>query len=135
MTFSILLFAYRKPGTSPASFKEHYENTHLPLLKALAGETFPNSHTRRYIQRQEVPVDQTSDANYSATVLFGNQTDFEYDAVSEVIFDDEKAFQVFFGRMSEKEAAAKFAADEKLFLDGERMRVVVLGDCIVSTKA
>lgn len=45
MAYTILIFAYRKPGTTPEQFRMHYENNHMPLVREIGGEHFPNSHT------------------------------------------------------------------------------------------
>lgn len=41
MTYSILIFAYRKPGTTPEQFRAHYEGKHVPLIKEISGEYVP----------------------------------------------------------------------------------------------
>lgn len=41
MTYSVLIFAYRKPGTTPEQFRAHYEGKHVPLVKELSGEYVP----------------------------------------------------------------------------------------------
>jgi uncharacterized protein (TIGR02118 family) len=125
MPYTVLIFAYRKPGLSPAEFKSHYESSHVPLVQSLTGSLFPKSHTRRYIQRAD-------SANHPATVLVGTQADFEYDAIAELIFDDEGAFQAFFACVSEAKAAEKIAQDEDKFLDRTKMKVVIEGDSIVT---
>ncbi|KAL1853207.1 hypothetical protein Daus18300_011855 [Diaporthe australafricana] len=89
MTYSILIFAYRKPGTTPEQFQSHYEGKHVSLIKEISGEyvpilplfnesfigfswvivypdgmrslerLFPLSHTRRYIHRTEGKTEDT----------------------------------------------------------------------------
>ena len=141
MVFTVLVFAFRKPGLSPADFKTHYETRHVPLLKSLAGQDFPKSHVRRYLQRSELEsppptaaVDDTS-AKYPATVMVGTQNDFGYDAFGELIFENEAAFQAFFAKVSQGEAAQKIAEDEEHFLDRPKMTAVVLGDTIGTYKS
>ena len=139
MPFSILIFAYRKPGLSPAEFKSLYETSHIPLVQSVAGSHFPKAHVRRYIQRsQEKSAPASTDdveehSEYPATVLIGAPSDFEYDAIAELTFDDEAAFQAFFGTVSQQDAAEQIAKNEETFLDRPKMRVVVLGDCITTT--
>ncbi|KAI0553954.1 EthD domain-containing protein [Xylaria curta] len=130
MPYSVLIFAYRKPGTTPEQFKAHYEGSHVPLVRELARASFPLSHARRYLHRSENQADSNTVRNLStpATVLIGTQDDFDYDAIAELTFEDAAAFQTFFGRMQQPEIAAKIAADEEKFLDRTRMPVVVLGD-------
>lgn len=124
--YTVLIFAYRKPGISPAEFKSHYESSHVPLVESIAGSLFPKSHTRHYIQRAD-------GADHPATVLVGSQADFGYDAIAELIFDNEAAFQAFFARVTEPKAAEKIAQDEDKFLDRARMKVVIEGDRIVTS--
>lgn len=120
MTHTILIFAYRKPGTTPEQFKTHYEGTHMPIVKELAGEHFPLSHTRRYIHRTEGQGGTERNAKNPATVIIGEQLDFDYDAIAELIFADVPAFQTFMGIVQKPENAARLAADEELFLDRSR---------------
>ncbi|KAI1213213.1 EthD domain-containing protein [Annulohypoxylon truncatum] len=135
MTYSILVFVYRKPGTTPEQFKAHYEGSHVPLIRELAGAHFPLSHTRRYIHRSEGQGEGTTrNATTPASVLIGRQEDFDYDAFAELIFDDATAFQNFFAVMQQPDIAAKMAADEEHFIDRSRLSVVVLGETHVTAK-
>ena len=134
MPFKVLIFAHRKPGLSPTQFKDHWENSHIPLIQKLSGPSFPTTHSRRYIHRIEA-TDATSDdpasnESYPATVLVGRQADFSYDGFAELTFEDETAFQTFFGIISQGEAAKQLAEDEEKFLDRAKMTAVVVGDHI-----
>ena len=136
MPYTVIIFAYRKPGVSPAAFKSHYEFSHIPLVHSITGSLFPKSHTRRYIQRAEAD-DAEEDAHnndYPATVLVGSQADFEYDAFAEVVFDDQAAFQAFFARVSEAGPAERIAKDEDMFLDRAKTKAVVVDDCNVTSR-
>lgn len=135
MTYSILIFAYRKPGTTPEQFRTHYEDSHVPLVKEIAGEHFPLSHTRRYLHRTQGKAEGTErNAEYPATVLVGAQAEFDYDAFAELTFSDAAAFQAFFGVVQQPENQARIKEDEAKFLDGARMTVVVVGEMTVTTK-
>ena len=100
----------------------------MPLLRSLAGPDFPLSHTRRYIARTS-STDKPGESKHPATVLVGTQADFEYDAIAELVFDDETGFLTFSAKMAEKEAAEQIAKDEEAFLDRARMTAVVLDSC------
>ncbi|TGJ85979.1 hypothetical protein E0Z10_g2772 [Xylaria hypoxylon] len=130
MGYSVIVFAYRKPGTTPEQFKAHSEGSHVPLIREIAGPTFPLSHTRRYLHRTEkqTSTNTVSNANTPATVLIGSQAEFDYDSFAELTFEDESACQAFFGVMQQPGNAARIAADEEKFLDRARLTAVVLGD-------
>ncbi|KAI0817134.1 EthD domain-containing protein [Xylaria sp. FL0064] len=145
MPYSVLIFAYRKFGTTPAQFKAHYEGTHVPLIHKLTGANFPLSHTRHYLHRTEQQQQQQAEEGKGnntarnpttpATVLIGTQEEFDYDAFAELTFEDEAAFQAFFALTQQPEIAEKIAADEELFLDRARMTVVVKGDTTVTERS
>ncbi|KAI1099713.1 EthD domain-containing protein [Jackrogersella minutella] len=124
MTFSVLFLATRKAGTTPEAFKAHYEGTHIPLLKELAGANFPQTHTRYYIHRAEG----------QAHVLLGTQGDFDYDVAVQLTFADQAGFQAYAAATHSGDAAAKISADEDSFLDRSKSRAVILGSTEV-TKA
>ncbi|KAF1959505.1 hypothetical protein CC80DRAFT_406193 [Byssothecium circinans] len=129
MAFSFFLFITRKPTLTPAEFKKHWDTKHVELIKSIAGEHFPITHTRHYIAR---PTEQNS--TWPAAVLVGSQEDFTYDGIAELVFHDEQAFQTFFATVSAPEAAAKIAADEENFTVREKMKAVVKGDTSVTSR-
>jgi len=127
MPYTFLIFTHRLPTLTPSAFLTHYETSHIPLIQSIAGFHFPISHTRRYIQRSVA-----ADNDYPATVLIGAPAEFDYDAIAELVFEDEAAYRMFLGLISEEDAARRIRDDERLFLDRSRMRVVVLGECRVT---
>jgi hypothetical protein len=130
MSFSLLLFATRRPDLSPEEFKAHWETKHVPLIKSIAGDQFPISHTRTYLARPA----QAENATWPAAVLVGSQEDFAYDGFAELVFPDEAAFKSFFALVSEPDNAAKIAADEEKFIVREALKAVVIGDKTVTSK-
>ncbi|GAP91123.1 putative dimeric alpha-beta barrel [Rosellinia necatrix] len=137
MPYSVLIFAYRKPGTTPEQFRAHYEGTHVPLVRELTGANFPLSHTRHYLHRTERQAEGNTARNPGtpATVLIGAQEEFDYDAFAELAFEDEAAFQAFFALTQQPENAERIAADEELFLDRARMTVVLKADTTVTERS
>ena len=103
----------------------------MPLVQSIAGDHFPKAHIRRYIQQTENSTSAT-DNDHPASVMVGAQSDFEYDAIAMLIFEDEIAFQAFFGLVNQPEAADKIAENEEMFLDRSKMKVVILGKYITS---
>ncbi|GAA5869762.1 hypothetical protein JCM8547_005836 [Rhodosporidiobolus lusitaniae] len=52
MVFTVLIIVWRRPGMSPQTFYDHYENVHMPLIGELAGDTILISHNRLYVTRE-----------------------------------------------------------------------------------
>lgn len=116
--FTIVVFVTRKHELSPAEFHDHWENKHVPLLQRLAGASFPLSHTRHYLQRDETRAD------YPISPLVGHAADFTYDGFAVVSFASREAFQEFLPVMTSPEVLE----DEERFTDRDKMKAVVLGD-------
>lgn len=137
MTLKVFIYAYRKLGLSIEDFKKHYE-AHVGLVKSLSGEDFPLSHKRTYIARSKVetPLEgaSTRNATTPATVIVGQQSDFDFDAYAELTFADQAAFEAFGKKVYAPEAAAQIAADEEQFFDRSKLGIVMLGDVIETTK-
>ncbi|KAF2193116.1 hypothetical protein K469DRAFT_745488 [Zopfia rhizophila CBS 207.26] len=135
MVYSIILFCSRKPGISPAEFKDHWENKHVPLLKSVTGPHFPLAHTRRYISRSEggagtlvgLSAGDDRTANPPA-VLVGNPEEIDWDGFAELTFKDELHFRKFFAIVNEPDAAARIREDEEMFSDSNKLKVIVVGD-------
>ncbi|KAJ5947361.1 hypothetical protein N7466_000376 [Penicillium verhagenii] len=134
MTFQIMVHAYRKAGMSPGDFKKHYDS-HVDLLKRIAGDVFPLSHKRMYVARTSVDIAaegaSSSNATTPAAVIVGEQSDFEFDAFVELTFHDEKAFLAFVEKCRGPEFGPQVTADEELFLD--RLAVVAIGEVSETT--
>lgn len=116
--FTIVVFVTRKPGLSPAQFRDHWENTHVPLIRRLGGRSFPVNHTRHYLHRDETRSD------YPISPLVGGPGDFTYDGFAVVSFASREAFEEFLPVMTSPEVLE----DEERFTDREKMKAVVLGD-------
>ncbi|KAF2993393.1 hypothetical protein E8E13_000864 [Curvularia kusanoi] len=131
MTYTILLFVTRNPKLSPEQFKEHYETIHIPLAQRLCGGNWPFKFTRRYLARiTRKGFGGPSNPDRPPLILRGNAHDIDYDCVSEMTFESERAFQAFYKRVYEKDVAAKLAADETAFLEMGKTRIVVVGETL-----
>ena len=137
MPFRVIVFSSRKPGTSPAEFQESYDTKHVPLLKRLTGSAFPTSHVRRYIARQpaEIAPEGATQRNnkFPAVVIWGKQSDFDYDAIAELTFPDQAAFQAFGAALMAPDAAKEVGAMEESFLDTTQNSAVVIAEVSEST--
>lgn len=137
MFLKVVIYAFRKPGIPLEEFKKHYE-AHVDLVKRLSGDDFPLSHKRSYIARSTVEAPPegatTRNATTPASVIVGQQSDFDFDAYAELTFADQTAFQAFGAKIYAPEAAAQIAADEEKFLDKSKLAIAMLGDVTETTK-
>ncbi|KAA8649387.1 hypothetical protein EYZ11_005645 [Aspergillus tanneri] len=137
MTFKVLVYAHRLPGISPEDFKQHYE-AHIELFKRLVGDDFPLSHRRVYIARTAVEAapDGASARNATtpATVVVGQQSDYDYDCLAEMTFADQASWEACVAKAYAPEISAQIAADEDKFYDRSKTGVVIVGDVTETTK-
>lgn len=137
MTFQVLIYAHRLPGVSPEDFKKHYE-VHIDLFKRLMGEDFPLSHRRVYLQRSTVDTApegaSARNATTPATVIVGQQSDYDYDCLAEMTFADRASWEACIAKVSSPEISAQIAADEDKFYDRSKTGLVVVGDVTETSK-
>ncbi|KAI1406383.1 hypothetical protein F4819DRAFT_441425 [Hypoxylon fuscum] len=132
MAIKVLMLIYRKPDLTPAEFRKHYEDVHMPLTKKVAGDTFPLSHTRRYIPRATTPQDLSATTEkYPPVVLGGNPADVGVDCVTELVFRDKKHMQLYFEMPHSPGAAAKLEEEADNF--AAKYPTVLIEDCAETT--
>ncbi|KAL2013594.1 hypothetical protein VTN00DRAFT_1119 [Thermoascus crustaceus] len=136
MPYTVVVFAWRKPGLTPAQFKDHYEHSHIPLLLELAGPNFPTSHTRFYLPRraEDLASADPTNENHRPAIFAGQPGDFPWDAYAELVFDDLAAFNAFHAIVTEPENAARIAADEEKFLDRTKLKIAAIDSPVVTTR-
>lgn len=121
MAYTVLMFVYRKAGTTPDQFKQHYEQSHVPLMKTLAGEAFPLHHTRRYIQRQ---------ADEDENVGAANTGDTGFDCITEMVFGDEAGFRILSGLLASPGVADQVKDDCEAFMEANKTQVFIVADTV-----
>jgi hypothetical protein len=110
MTIKILWMLKRKPGISPAQFREHYERSHAAIARKYVGHLLL-SYTRNY---------QTEAWGGTATDPGGfRQRPFAYDCITELVLADEAAFEEMGRIFAAPAASAELIEDELEFLDRE----------------
>ncbi len=107
------------------------------VVRSITGLSFPKQHTRRYVQRTpnesaDLPENDDSNAKWPATSILGYVQEIDFDAIAELVFDDEAGCHKFFEIIKQEDAQRKLAEDEQLFLDRGKLNSVVLGDVIVN---
>lgn len=113
------MLGQRKAGTTPKQFRDHYENVHMPMMRKLSGDQFPEMHTRYYLQRE-------GSEPFPAAVMMGDQKDFEYDNITIFTYRDKKHFEDNYALFGDEETRKMIAEDEKKF--AEKITAVFLGE-------
>lgn len=106
----LLMFGRRRQDLTPAQFRDHYENVHIPLMRNLTGDTFPLSHERHYVARAQ------NDNSFPALVLpGGDPAAFDYDAVAILTYRDRAHFDANWAFFEDPETRRIIAEDEAKF--------------------
>ena len=109
-------------------------NTHRPtVIYNITGPHFPKHHNRSYVQRTRddstnLSESDNSNARWPATSLLGPGLEPDFDAIAELVFNDEARCKRFFGMIKQEEAHRVLAADEESFLDRGKTKAVVLDE-------
>ncbi|OJJ56560.1 hypothetical protein ASPSYDRAFT_33641 [Aspergillus sydowii CBS 593.65] len=136
MTYTIFAVLYRRPGLTPAQFKSYYETTHVPLVREVTGSHFPTVYKRSYLPRAHIhgqsgiddtnadtdaEADTSNTAYPNTTTLAGRPSEFQFDVITEMVFEDEthfRAFQVAIDRNNDR-----VKADEAMLFDTSKINV------------
>ncbi|KAI9719477.1 MAG: hypothetical protein M1828_006184 [Chrysothrix sp. TS-e1954] len=121
MAFIVLMPVFRKEGLSPADFKKHYEDVHVPLISSIFGDLMPARYTRHY-------VDRSKDPPHDATMLIGQASDVPYDCLTELAFADQEKLDAFNAVFYKPEIQEKIQGDEANFMQHDKMMAVKLED-------
>lgn len=121
MTYTVLITVFRKKDMTPEAFHKHYEDVHMPLIRRLASDLIPLSHTRLYVTR--------TGPSYAEKMVQAatNGEGIEYDAVAELVFQDEAHSNAYWKTLYAPGTEGVLEADEHMFMDRERLRIVEMG--------
>lgn len=158
MSYSVLMYIYRKEGVSPEQFKEHYETKHVPIIQRLSGNLFPTSHSRHYMgyvpqggataghapAAADPPTDTGGDervrtaekllagsasaGEYVPMVVQGQPADFGWDVCTILTYTNEAHFREFMAVLMDEGNAKTLADDEEIFMDRSKFKAVILGE-------
>ena len=135
MLYTVCLFLTRKPTITSDQFRIHWEDTHIPLLKSLVGPLFPLHYKRLYFARTErMGFGGPANRDHPLFLLRGSPDNFDFDAVAELTWEDERTFQEFYKAIYETKTAAKLAVDEAQFMDSGSSKSVVVGHTADTTR-
>jgi hypothetical protein len=135
MLYTVFLFITRKPTITSEQFKSHWEEQHIPLLKSLVGPLFPLHYKRLYFARtQRKGFGGPANPDRPNFLLRGSPDNFDFDAVAELTWEDEKTFQEFYKAIYESETSVRLAVDEDQFMDSGGWKSVVVGSTANTTR-
>ena len=110
----IMAFLTKREDVETRAFIEHYEHTHVPLIRRLAPA--PVLYKRNYLLRgDEFNIEDEAIA---------------FDVVTEIAFRDRDSYLAWRAHLAE--AGSAVADDEKRFLDRSRTRAYVVEECVTS---
>ncbi|KAL9087903.1 MAG: hypothetical protein Q9165_006465 [Trypethelium subeluteriae] len=127
--YKLFLFFTRNPDLSPAEFRAYYEAKHVPLVMEVAKTA---SGLQRY-KRHYIDHASSLDSGNPFTVFGAEVPPFDFDVVSEVVFQSKEQAEGFAKTMySVEENAAGFVADENKLFIRNKMRGMVIEEIISS---
>ena len=112
--YKILLFLKRRPGMTLEAFRDYYENHHAPLCAKYSSGLV--RYVRRYLDPQPNPDS-------------GASGELPFDVITELWFDDERAFRGTVRYLSTATMPAEVVADEMRLFDRARTRMATVAEC------
>ena len=109
--YKMVCVLYRKPGMTHEEFRRHYDTSHAPLVKSLMGDNL-----LRYVRNYSSGMSGPSPVGEAPT----------FDCITEFHFADKAAFDRAFAVVEHPDNAPKVRADEKRFLDIDRVQVAIV---------
>lgn len=157
MSYSVLMYIYRKEGTSPEQFKDYYETKHVPVIQRLSGSLFPTLHSRHYMgyvpqagaggptpasvdastssggdervrTAEKLLAGSASAGDHVPMVVQGQPADFGWDVCTILTYTNETHFREFMAVLMDEKNAKILADDEETFMDRSKFKAVILGE-------
>lgn len=116
----------RRAGMTPAAFRAHYEDSHVPLALRHFGHLL-KEYRRNY--PQSAVLNPSGQGDNPPAI------DPPYDAVAEMWLEDEAALAALGGILGDPEISASLAADEMLFLERDQTLMLVCDEVNTGTGA
>lgn len=120
MPVTIISYETRKPNLTPSNFAKYYDDTHVPIMKAAMGSSFPSSHARYYVKRQPDSV--------CPMVFIGSPAKVDYDAVVIMTFNDQQHLEDFQTKYGQPEIAQPIWESAENFIVSSELVVVGMED-------
>lgn len=118
MKTKFMVLLKRKEGLTPEQFRDHYENSHVPLGEKFIGHLL-TSFSRHY---PGTMADFTSD-DWTTGRMGDGDAGCAYDAISIYEFRDEEAIAEMATILARPEVCGALSEDERRFLDRSACRM------------
>jgi EthD domain len=120
--FKVMMLLKRKPGMTLQEFIDRYESEHVPFVEKYASRL--TYYSRHYLHP-------------GSYVIHGDVVaEPEYDVLTEMWYDDRRAFEEQQETMRERpEAIAAVVADEEKIFDRSKTRTVYVEDHVSNLRA
>ena len=112
----LIFMLKRRSGMSPADFRRHYEQSHVPLTLRHVGHLL-KGYRRNY--------PQSALFNPSGRQVHLRTSDIEYDAIAEMWLENESDLAEMNRIFNDPEINPLFTADEAEFLEREQTLMIV----------
>ena len=109
--YKILLFLKRRPGMTLEAFRDYYENHHAPLCAKYSSGLV--RYVRRYLEPHPNPDTGASE-------------ELPFDVITELWFDDARAFHGTVRHLSTAVMPDEVVEDEKRLFDRARTRMATV---------
>ena len=113
----VMAFLNKREDLETRAFIEHYENSHVPLIRSLAPT--PIGYRRNYLRRGDA--------------LNQEDPSIDFDVVTELHFPDREAYLAWGARLSRPGSGERVVEDEQRFLDRSRTRAYIVEEHVTST--
>jgi hypothetical protein len=112
----LMITMKKKKGTTREEFMSYYEDKHLPFLISIMPKTgTTRTHIRNFVNLEDPFLASIGDGRAVTA-------DPDFDAITEVIFEDREGAASYFAMIFEPEMIAKIKEDEGKFVDLESVR-------------
>jgi uncharacterized protein (TIGR02118 family) len=102
-----------KPELTPAAFRDYYETRHVPLVRSMLPGM--KDYRRNFLSWDE-------------THLVRGPADRNFDAITEVWFEDQAAFDAFKQAFSDPRIKQRIEDDEDNFLDRQSVQILIVDE-------
>ena len=116
-----VVFLRRRADLTQEQFRSHYENNHVPLVRRWLPTI--GRYVRNYLELTSVSAGRQDDSTGAAPTPY-------FDVITEIWFDDQKAYDDFVLALQDPEVSRALQEDEERFLDRSIVQTYPVIECV-----